>query len=294
MIKAVARVDLSTAAHPCVSVGLIYLLIEFWGAAEQWGGYGGQFWAGDGGHCGTTAETADLWIAACKLNDLQWTQALIGAKWRYQALLYLKLITRLSIPGRPGSASRRSSLLPGGGRFQRFARQKLPSSSAVSLFSRRLVHTSNPPPHTPNPPFPVVSPAFLSQSTPTPPQAICTLICHCASDWNTSERGESRRVVMSVYSLKEQKGKIINGKLTWSAESESARGGKNLELNRSRKPSPSHRMANRWDARWCTHRISSSRGGGVMSYAFLCQGSMYSRPRWAKMSFSVVAAKNSF
>lgn len=38
MIKAVAQVDLSTAAHPCVSVGLIYLLIEFWGAAEQWGG----------------------------------------------------------------------------------------------------------------------------------------------------------------------------------------------------------------------------------------------------------------
>lgn len=172
------------------------------------GWVGGQFWVGDGGHCGTTAETADLWIAACKLNDLQWTRALIGAKWRYQALLYLKLITRLSIPGRPGSASRRSSLLPGGGRLQRFARQKLPSPFAVSLLSRRLVHTSNPPspPPTPapNPPFPVVSPAFLSQSTvscakPTapplpPPQAIRTLICHCASDWNTFERGESRRV----------------------------------------------------------------------------------------------------
>lgn len=127
------------------------------------GWVGGQFWAGDGGHCGTTAETADLWIAACKLNDLQWTRALIGAKWRYQALLYLKLITRLSVPGRPGSASRRSSLLPGGGRLQRFARQKLPSPFAVSLFSRRLVHTSNPP--APNPPLPVASPAFLSQST---------------------------------------------------------------------------------------------------------------------------------
>lgn len=34
--------------------------------------------------------------------------------------------------------------------------------------------------------------------------------------------------------------------------------------------------------------------GGAEAYAFLCQGSMYSRPRWSKMSFSVVAARNSF
>lgn len=38
----------------------------------------------------------------------------------------------------------------------------------------------------------------------------------------------------------------------------------------------------------------TGRGGGMQPYAFLCQGSTYSNPRWAKMSFSVVAARNSF
>lgn len=56
------------------------------------------------------------------------------------------------------------------------------------IVSSGLTRTSNPPTHTPNAPFPVVRPAFLSQSavscvkpTTPPPQAICTLICHCAS-----------------------------------------------------------------------------------------------------------------
>lgn len=42
------------------------------------------------------------------------------------------------------------------------------------------------------------------------------------------------------------------------------------------------------------YRQHSIQQGETRAYAFLCHGSMYSRPRWSKMSFSVVAARNSF
>lgn len=188
-----------------------------------------------------------------------------------------------------------------GGWLQRFARQKLPSPFAVSLFSIRLTRTSNPPYTHAERSLPCGQACFSvsiccflrkANDTPSPGNSytdlsLCQWLVHFRERWVKKGR-------WGVFThLRNKKGKMINGKLAWSTESESARW-KKKELNRSQKLSPSHRMANRWDARWCTHRISSSRGGGVTSYAFLCQGSMYSRPRWAKMSFSVVAAKNSF
>ena len=70
------------------------------------------------------------------------------AKWRRQTLLYLKLITRLSIPRRPGSASRRALSCQKEGDYN------------------ILLYKSSPPPHFP--------PSFLSSPSSL---SVVTLFC---------------------------------------------------------------------------------------------------------------------
>lgn len=144
------------------------------------------------GHCGT-AETVDPWIAACKLNGLQWTQSEVGAKWRYQVLLYPKLITHLSISRRLGSASHRSSLLPRRGWWQHFVHWRFLLPFTISLFLVAL-------------------------------NARPRLICHlcgqpCLSV--TIHCFQCKWKVISAYILKKQKGKNYKWQLAWHAWSES-------------------------------------------------------------------------
>lgn len=168
-----------------------------WILGERLGSEAGWGTALARGHFGTTAKTADLWIAACKLNDLQWTWALVGAKWRYQALLYLKLITISPFPGDQAQPHTEAVFCQGGGADYNVLLDKsfLPPLLAhcfpVACYTR------------PSPTFPSLRSALLfclhpwfhaPKPTAPPPQAIHMLICHCASDWNTSETGESRRV----------------------------------------------------------------------------------------------------
>lgn len=222
------------------------------------------------------------------------------AKWRHRTLLYLKLITRLSVPQRPGSASHWALSCQEEGDYNIL----LDKSSL--LFAFLIVSCLLP--HPPSVVTPIARsfdfpPRFFLHSRSSAPHRhprrfIFWLICLCVLPMITTLRDLQTTNAVWVFTHKETIRRIMNHTPACDADKNNNIDTKKKKLYGNqklseRKSQESCRTVSRWDKHWCTHRISSSQEG-ALAYAFLCQGSMYSRPRWAKMSFSVEAARNSF